>query len=201
MSETRPEIPADVPRRRLAIYLPLILFGALALLFLVRLFAGDPQKLPSALIGKAAPQTVLPALPGLMRAGQAVPGIAASSAPGQVTVLNVFASWCVPCRDEHPVLMDLATAIKGQNVRLVGLNYKDKPEAALKFLADLGNPYGEVGVDASGRTGIDWGVYGVPETFVIGPDGMIVYKQVGPLTTASVKSVILPAIEKARTQK
>ena len=200
MSETPPEAPADVPRRRLAIYLPLILFGALALLFLVRLFAGDPQKLPSALIGKAAPQTVLPALPGLVRGGQAVPGIAGSSQPGKVTVLNVFASWCVPCRDEHPVLMELERTLKGQDVRLIGLNYKDRPDAALKFLADLGNPYGEVGVDAAGRAGIDWGVYGVPETFVIRADGVIAYKHVGPLTNASVKSALLPAIEKARSK-
>lgn len=186
------------PASRLAIYLPIILFAALALLFLFRLFAGDPQRLPSALIGKPAPATTLPPLPGLMRDGAQVPGITAAAAPGQVTVLNVFASWCVPCRDEHPALMDMARALKGKNVRIVGLNYKDRDSDALKFLAALGNPYSEVGVDANGRTGINWGVYGVPETFVIRADGTIAHKHVGPLGAAAIATSLLPAIEKAR---
>lgn len=194
--ETPPSAGGGKPR--LAIFLPLILFGALAVLFLFRLFAGDPQKLPSALIGKAAPVTELPALTGLMRGGQQVPGIAASSAPGQVTVLNVFASWCVPCRDEHPALIELDKAIAGKNVRLIGLNYKDRPEAALKFLAELGNPYTAVGRDPDGRKGIDWGVYGVPETFVVRADGTIAYKYVGPLSMQKLKDTLLPEIEKAK---
>ncbi|MCA0422153.1 MAG: DsbE family thiol:disulfide interchange protein [Proteobacteria bacterium] len=190
--------PAPPARSRLGLYLPLILFGALALLFLFRLFTGDPQRLPSALVGKAAPATELPALPGLMRGGVAVPGFRIGGGDGgQVTVLNVFASWCVPCREEHPVLMDLAGALKGKPVRLVGLNYKDKPEAALKFLADLGNPYSAVGVDAGGRAGIDWGVYGVPETFVISAAGTVVDKHVGPLNPEKIKTFLMPAIEKA----
>lgn len=193
--------PAPPGGRRLGLYLPLILFGALALLFLFRLFAGDPQKLPSALVGKAAPVTELPALPGLRRNGAPVPGFRTGGdgqgGERQVTVLNVFASWCVPCREEHPALMDLAEALKGKPVRLVGLNYKDKPEAALKFLADLGNPYSAVGVDAGGRAGIDWGVYGVPETFVISAGGTVVDKHVGPLSPEKLKTMLLPAVEKA----
>jgi len=194
------ETPSSEPRQkpRLVIFLPLILFGALALLFLFRLFAGDPQKLPSALIGKPAPTTNLPALPGLSRNGQPVPGISAANAPGEVTVLNVFASWCVPCRDEHPALIELDKQIAGKGVRLIGLNYKDRNEAALKFLAELGNPYSAVGVDASGRTGIDWGVYGVPETFVVRADGSIAYKYVGPLSLQKLRDTLLPEIEKAK---
>ena len=196
MSETPSSEPRQKPR--LVIFLPLILFGALALLFLFRLFAGDPQKLPSALIGKPAPTTNLPALPGLSRNGQPVPGISAANAPGEVTVLNVFASWCVPCRDEHPALIELDKQIAGKGVRLIGLNYKDRNEAALKFLAELGNPYSAVGVDASGRTGIDWGVYGVPETFVVRADGSIAYKYVGPLSLQKLRDTLLPEIEKAK---
>ena len=190
--------PAGGGRSRLAIFLPLILFGALAVLFLFRLFAGDPQKLPSALIGKPAPATSLAPLPGLSRAGQPVPGVAAAAVPGKVTVLNVFASWCIPCRDEHPALIELEKVTAGKDVRLVGLNYKDKPDAALAFLAELGNPYAEVGVDPQGRTGIDWGVYGVPETFVVRGDGVIAYKHVGPLSVQSLRAILLPEIEKAR---
>ena len=188
----------DKGKLRLGIYLPLILFGALALLFLFRLGAGDPQKLPSALIGKPAPKTELAALASLVRDGKPVPGIAAAAVPGQVTVLNVFASWCVPCRDEHPALIELDKQIAGKGVRLIGLNYKDRPDAALAFLKELGNPYTEVGVDPVGRTGIDWGVYGVPETFVVKGDGTIAYKHVGPLSVEKLKTVLLPEIEKAR---
>lgn len=184
-------------KRRLGIYLPLILFGALALLFLFRLFAGDPQRLPSALIGKPAPRTELAALPGLVRAGQPVPGMVVGGSSRDVVVLNVFASWCVPCRDEHPSLMDLAETMKGKAVRIAGLNYKDRPDAALKFLVELGNPYSEVGVDAGGRAGIEWGVYGVPETFVIRPDGIIAFKHVGPLSPDKLRKILIPEIEKA----
>lgn len=182
---------------RLGVYLPLILFAALALLFLFRLFSGDPQKLPSALIGRAAPATQLSPLPGLTADGRPTPGIATAAEAGKVTVLNIFASWCVPCREEHPALIELQKTIAGKNVRLVGLNYKDKPEAALSFLKELGNPYSAVGVDPAGRTGIDWGVYGVPETFVVKADGTIAFKHVGPLSSALLKSVLLPEIEKA----
>jgi len=196
---TDPAQPAST-RSRLGIYLPLILFSALAVLFLFRLFAGDPQRLPSALIGKPAPATSLPAMPGLAAGGAAVPGIDGASRPGVVTVLNVFASWCIPCRDEHPVLVDMARTAKAANIRLVGLNYKDQPAAGLKFLTDFGNPYQEVGVDMSGRAGIDWGVYGVPETFVISPGGVITYKHIGPLSPEKLKTLLMPEIEKARSR-
>ena len=192
--------PAASTRSRLGIYLPLILFAALALLFLYRLFTGDPQKLPSALIGKPAPATSLPAMPGLTAGGVPVPGIDGAAKPGVVTVLNVFASWCIPCREEHPVLVELGRGAKAAGIRLVGLNYKDQPAAGLKFLNDLANPYQEVGVDASGRAGIDWGVYGVPETFVVSPGGIITYKHIGPLSPEKVRTLLLPEIEKARSR-
>lgn len=187
---------ADTPRRsRIWLWLPLLLFAALAALFLFRLFAGDPQRLPSALIGKPAPATNLAALPGLVREGKPVPGITPALLRGEVTVLNVFASWCAPCREEHPSLMALA---RDGKLRILGLNYKDATEGALKFLDQLGNPYSAIGVDANGRAGIDWGVYGVPETFIIRADGTIAYKHVGPINPNTLRSVIMPAIEKAR---
>jgi cytochrome c biogenesis protein CcmG, thiol:disulfide interchange protein DsbE len=181
-------------RRRLLTLVPLAAFLALAALFFVRLGAGDPERLPSALIGRIAPQTGLPPLEGLFQDGKPLPGLAAGDLRGQVSVVNVFASWCGPCRDEHPVLASLAATGKA---RLVGINYKDDPENARRFLGRLGNPYAAIGVDAKGRAAIDWGVYGVPETFVVGPDGTIRYKHVGPLSPDALASVILPAIEKA----
>jgi len=111
-----------------------------------------------------------------------------------VTLVNVFASWCAPCREEHPVLLALS---QDKRFAMAGLNYKDQPENARRFLGDLGNPYQAIGVDPAGRTAIDWGVYGVPETFVIGKDGKIAYKHVGPLTPESAKALLLPQIEKA----
>lgn len=195
-----PQTTPEPGKRRLVIFLPLIFFGVLAILFLYRLATGDPQKLPSALIGKPAPVTNLPPMAGLTEGGAPVPGIEGSAKPGTITVLNVFASWCIPCRDEHPVLVDLAKGAKAANIRLVGLNYKDQPAAGLKFLKDFGNPYAEVGIDPTGRAGIEWGVYGVPETFVVSPGGVITYKHVGPLTPERVKTLLLPEIEKARAR-
>jgi cytochrome c biogenesis protein CcmG, thiol:disulfide interchange protein DsbE len=185
------EEPVTKPARRnwLAL-LPLLLFAALAGIFLTQLMSGqDTQTIPSALIGAPAPVTDLPPVQGL--AGMA--GITTAGFQGKVTLLNIFASWCGPCREEHPVLMELA---KDQRFQLVGLNYKDKPQNASSFLAELGNPYAKVGADESGRAGINWGVYGVPETFVIGPDGVIRYKHVGPLDAESVKVLVAEA-EKA----
>ena len=181
--------------RRLGVLLPLILFALLAAIFLVRLYSGDPQKLPSALIGKPAPHTTLSALAGLKRAGKLLPGSTPALLKGEVSVGNVSASWCAPCREEHPSLMALA---RTESVRIIGLNYKDRPEAALKFLDELGNPYSAVGADPSGRAGIEWGVYGVPETFVLRADGTIAYKHVGPLNPNTLRSVLLPEIAKAR---
>lgn len=198
MSETpAPGLPGDAParpRRRLLVLLPLIAFAALAALFYGRLFSGDPSRLPSALIGREAPSLDLPALDGLTRDGAPVPGLSTTSLKGGVTVLNVFASWCAPCRDEHPFLVDLS---KQQGFRLVGLNYKDDGDNARRFLGRFGNPYAAVGVDAKGRAAIDWGVYGVPETFVIGKDGRIAYKYVGPIDEAGLKTRLMPEIAKA----
>jgi cytochrome c biogenesis protein CcmG/thiol:disulfide interchange protein DsbE len=155
-----------------------LVFTALALLFLVRLYAGDPSKVPSVLIGRPVPTFVLEPLPGLTQNGQPVPGLSDADLKGRVTVVNVWASWCGPCRQEHPALVELA---KTPVVRVVGINYKDNPENARRFLGALGNPFAAVGADPSGRAAIDWGVYGVPETFVVGPDGTIRHKHIGPL--------------------
>ncbi|ESZ44232.1 MULTISPECIES: DsbE family thiol:disulfide interchange protein [unclassified Mesorhizobium] len=186
---TESETPAS-PRRRLIVLLPLLVFLGLAGLFLSQLLSGrDEAAVPSALIGLPAPQTNLPALEG-----SNLPGLDSKAFAGKVTLVNVFASWCAPCREEHPVLLQLS-----QDKRLVmaALNYKDQAQNARRFLGDLGNPFQAIGVDEAGRTAIDWGVYGVPETFVIGKDGKIAYKHVGPLTGESARDVLLPQIEKA----
>ncbi len=189
--------PAPRRPRRLAVILPLALFLGLAGLFLYALFAGDPSKVPSALIGRPVPQFSLEALEGLSRDGAPVPGFGqADLADGQPTIVNVWASWCVPCRAEHPLLEDLA---RREGVRLYGMNYKDAPDAARRFLGALGNPYEAVGVDRPGRVAIDWGVYGVPETFVIDGAGKIRFKHVGPLTEDSIRDRIMPAFEQARS--
>jgi cytochrome c biogenesis protein CcmG/thiol:disulfide interchange protein DsbE len=181
--------------RRLGVLIPLVLFLALVGLFYFRLYAGDPSKLPSALIGREAPDFSLPPLTGLSGLGGAIPGLSrADLGNGHVTVVNVFASWCAPCRDEHPLLEKLAAM---NRVRLVGIAYKDEPKNTLGFLNEMGNPFTAVGVDEKGRAAIDWGVYGVPETFVIGKDGRIAYKHIGPLTEASFTDVLLPEIGKA----
>lgn len=185
----------DAPRRRrVLVLLPLVLFLALAGLFYGRLFSGDPSRVPSALIGRTAPALDLAPLEGLSRDGAPVPGLTSAALKGEVTVLNVFASWCVPCRDEHPFLVELSQ-MKG--FRLVGLNYKDDAENARRFLGRFGNPYAAVGVDPNGRTAIDWGVYGVPETFVVSRDGRIVYKYIGPIDAEGLKTRLIPEIEKA----
>jgi cytochrome c biogenesis protein CcmG/thiol:disulfide interchange protein DsbE len=188
-------LPTDQPARprRWIVFIPLAIFVALAVLFLFRLDAGDPSTIPSALIGRPAPATGLPAIPGLIRDGKPVPGLTAADFKGQVTVLNVWGSWCLPCREEAPLLMRMAA---DKRYRLVGLNYKDQADNAARFLERFGNPFAAVGADANGRAAIEWGVYGVPETFVIGRDGMIAYKLVGPITPANLPPLKL-AIERA----
>jgi cytochrome c biogenesis protein CcmG, thiol:disulfide interchange protein DsbE len=186
--------PAGVARRRLLVVLPLVLFLALAALFFFRLGAGDPSRLPSVLIGREAPVTELPPVAGLERNGEPVPGIVPADFKGAVTVLNVWASWCVPCRDEASLLMTLAG---DKRIRLVGINYKDQPDNARRFLGRFGNPFVASGADANGRAAIEWGVYGVPETFIVGRDGKIAYKVVGPLTPENLERVVKPEIEKA----
>ena len=188
------ENPPAAPRRRLLVLLPLVLFLALAALFFYRLGAGDPSRLPSALIGHEAPATELPPVAGLEHNGQPVPGIVPADFKGAVTVLNVWASWCVPCRDEAALLVALAG---DKRIRLVGINYKDQADNARSFLGRYGNPFAASGADTSGRAAIEWGVYGVPETFIVGRDGRIAYKLVGPLTPENLERQVKPEIEKA----
>jgi cytochrome c biogenesis protein CcmG, thiol:disulfide interchange protein DsbE len=184
----------NVGRRRIVVLVPLAVFLALAVLFLFRLSSGDPSIIPSALIGHPAPQTNLPPVAGLDRDGAPVPGLDAASFKGTVTVVNVWASWCVPCHDEAPLLMQLA---QDNRVRLVGINYKDDAGNARRFLGRYGDPFAAAGADESGRAAIEWGVYGVPETFVVGRDAHIAYKLVGPITPENFESMLKPQIEKA----
>jgi len=181
-------------RRSVLVFVPLVVFLGLAVLFLIRLGAGDVSRIPSALIGHPAPATVLPGVAGLERDGKSVPGLAAESFKGAVTVLNVWASWCVPCRDEAPLLLTVA---RDPRVRIVGINYKDSPENARRFLARYGNPYAANGADLNGRASIEWGVYGVPETFVVGRDSRIAYKLIGPIEPVNLEKTLKPEIEKA----
>jgi cytochrome c biogenesis protein CcmG, thiol:disulfide interchange protein DsbE len=184
----------NVGRRRLLVLAPLLIFLGLVALFLIRLYAGDPSRIPSALIGQPAPRTTLPPVAGLDRDGKPVPGIDPASFQGAVTVVNVWASWCVPCHDEAPLLMQLA---ENSRLRIIGINYKDQPDNARRFLGRYGNPFAAAGADPNGRAAIEWGVYGVPETFVVGRDGRIAYKLVGPITSDNLDTVIKPEIEKA----
>jgi cytochrome c biogenesis protein CcmG, thiol:disulfide interchange protein DsbE len=181
-------------QRNILLLLPLVAFLALAALFFYRLGSGDPSRLPSALIGRPAPLTNLPPLPGLERDGKGVPGLSNATFAGAVTVVNVWASWCVPCHDEVPFLEQLS---KDKRIKLVGINYKDAPDNARRFLNRYGNPFAAAGADDNGRASIDWGVYGVPETYVVGRNGTIAYKLVGPITAENLKGAMLPAIEKA----
>jgi cytochrome c biogenesis protein CcmG, thiol:disulfide interchange protein DsbE len=180
--------------RRLWLLLPLGVFLGLVALLFVRLGSGDPSRIPSALIGKPAPALALPPLDGLLREGAPVPGLEPTQFAGRLTVVNVWASWCVPCHTEHPQLMRLGA---DPRVQLVGINYKDVTENARRFLGRYGNPFAAVGVDANGRSAIEWGVYGVPETFVVGRDGRIAYKLVGPITEENLPQ-LEREIEKAR---
>ena len=194
---SRPTPATVASRRSRLVVLPLLVFLGLAGLFGLALTSGDPSKLPSALIGRAAPMINLPALPGAVAAdGSASPGFqTADLATGQVTVVNFWASWCAPCVAEHPLLTDLKTTA---NVRLFGVNYKDPEPGGRRFLGRYGNPFTAVGVDAQGRGAIEWGVYGMPETFVVDGKGRIVHKHVGPLTEEAIATKLLPAITKAR---
>jgi cytochrome c biogenesis protein CcmG/thiol:disulfide interchange protein DsbE len=180
--------------RRLIVLLPLVFFAAVVALLLIRLFAGDPSRLPSALIGHPAPQTTLPPVAGLERDGKPIPGIEPANFKGAVTLVNVWASWCVPCHDEAPLLVQLA---QDRQLRIVGINYKDEPENARRFLGRYGNPFSAAGADPNGRAAIEWGVYGVPETFIVDRDGRIAYKLVGPITPENLEATIKPEIARA----
>lgn len=193
MTETlRDRSGTSRPTVRWVVYLaPVVLFGILAIALgwgLTR-NAGD---IPSALIGKPVPEFALPAVQGR------TPGLATSDLRGEVSLVNVFASWCTACRYEHPLFMEIA---KRGVVPLHGLNYKDRPVDAAAWLDELGDPYTRTGADRDGRVGIDWGVYGVPETYVVDADGRIAFKQIGPVTRELFEGTILPLVERLRAEE
>jgi cytochrome c biogenesis protein CcmG/thiol:disulfide interchange protein DsbE len=174
--------------------LPLLLFGGFAIIAGKMLYDQDVNGLdisaiPSALIGTKAPALSLPPLEG-----SNLPALNEAAVKGKLTLVNVFASWCIPCRQEHPILQELA---KDKRITVVGINYKDKPDNALRFLGELGNPFAAIGVDPNGKAAIDWGVYGIPESYLVGADGTIRYKKVGPFDARSVERDLLPAITAA----
>lgn len=197
MSEASPSERAGSMRRGILVLLPLVIFLGLAALFYVGL-RGNPSILPSALIGKPMPKTELPPIEGLMRDGKPVPGLTDATFKDKVTLVNVWASWCVPCRDEAPFLEQLS---RDERFQIVGINYKDAPADARRFLGRFGNPYVASGADRNGRQSIEWGVYGVPETYVVDRNGIITYKLVGPILPQNLQSVLMPAIEKALAEK
>jgi len=166
--------------------IPIGLFAVLGVLLAYGLRL-DPRRIPSPLIGKPLPQFDLPTLENPTKT------LTNADLRGRVVLINVWASWCVACKEEHPLLVDLAHT---KVVPIIGLSYKDKPADALEELKVLGNPYDTIMVDADGRTGIDWGVYGVPETFVVDKDGIIRYKQIGPITPQVWQQTLLPMIHK-----
>lgn len=186
------------PRKSLARYalplIPLVIFLGFAgvagkMLYDQDVNGRDVSAIPSALIGKKAPSLALPPLEGSNTAALTTAAIA-----GKLTLVNVFASWCVPCRQEHPILKELAN---DGRLTIVGINYKDRNDNALRFLGELGNPYKAIGVDPNGKAAIDWGVYGIPESYLVAPDGTILYKRVGPFDARSLTQDLMPAIEKA----
>jgi cytochrome c biogenesis protein CcmG/thiol:disulfide interchange protein DsbE len=187
--------PEAARRSRILVLLPLVVFAGLAALFAYRLnTTRDVSFIPSVLIGRDAPATDLPPVTGLVRNGQPVPGLAAADFKGAVTVLNVWSSWCGSCPEEVPLLVQLA---RDTRIRVVSINYKDKADNARQFLSRYGNPFVASGADLNGRASIEWGVYGVPETFLIGRDGRIAYKLVGGITRESIEQALKPQIEKA----
>lgn len=184
------EQPAATTRRSILAFLPLAVAATLVIVLAWGLNR-DPSNLPSTLLGKAVPDFDLPPVQGRTL------GLSSTDLKGEVSLVNVFASWCVACREEHPLFMKLTAQ---GTVPLHGLNYKDQPDDAAKWLDRLGDPYTRTGADVSGRVAIDWGVYGVPETFVIGADGRIAYKHIGPVSEDVLTRTILPLVESLRQQ-
>lgn len=182
--------PSDTPRlgSRLVAWVPLAGFLAVGVFLAIGLTL-NPREVPSPLIGKPVPEFSLPPVKGRTL------GLSSANLKGEVSLVNVFASWCTACREEHPLLMKLKE--KGI-VPVHGLNYKDQPDDAEKWLSELGDPYTRTGADINGRVAIDWGVYGVPETFVIDRQGLIAYKQIGPINPEVLEKTILPLIRKLR---
>jgi len=181
-------------RFQVVFLLPVIAFALLAAAFGVGLYL-RPDIVPSPLIDKDAPVFALKPIPGREDGGLTNDDLTNPGNGGQVTLVNVFASWCLPCRAEHPFLMQLA---REPGLRIVGINYKDKPEDAIAWLKDLGDPFSKIGRDDTGRVSIDWGVYGVPESFILDVEGRIRYKHVGPMDAYDVETKILPAIRKLK---
>lgn len=197
MADDAAENPSAQKPRRISWLglLPFGIFAVLAGIFAWQLLFGvPPNQLPSALIGRPAPALTLAPLEGLTGSQGQLPGFDENSLDGKVSIVNVWASWCVPCRTEHPYLMQLA---EDGRVQMTGLNYKDATANALRFLGQLGNPFTVVGVDPRGKGAIEWGVYGVPETFIVDANGMIAHKHVGPLTEQNMQQSFLPALERA----
>ena len=186
-----PSTGLDRPKaRRVLRFLPVAAFLAIAAMFAWGL-THDPREIPSNLIGKPVPQFNLPPVQGRTL------GLASENLKGEVSLVNVFASWCAECRLEHPLIMQLQAQ---KRVTIHGLNYKDRPDDAARWLNTLGDPYTRTGADIGGRVGIDWGVYGVPETFVVGKDGRIALKQIGPLTADIIEQKILPLVRSLQQQ-
>jgi cytochrome c biogenesis protein CcmG/thiol:disulfide interchange protein DsbE len=183
---------AAAPRRpglgRYVFIIPVAAFAVMAVAFAVGLTL-DPSKIPSVLIGKPVPEFQLPPVQGRTL------GLSSDDLRGEVTLVNVFASWCVECRVEHPLFMRLAA---DGTVPIHGLDYKDKPDDAANWLDTLGDPYTRTGADRDGRVGIEWGVYGVPETFVVDRNGTIVHKHIGALSPKTLDETILPLVEELR---
>ena len=191
--EGRKPKPRSPARYALAL-LPLIVFAGIAataakMLYDQDLHGKDISTIPSALIGTKAPALALPPLEGAN-----LPALTDAAIKGRLTLVNVFASWCIPCREEHPFLLQLA---KDSRLNIVAINYKDQPENALRFLGELGNPFAAIGIDPKGEAAIDWGVYGIPESYLVAADGTILYKRVGPFDERSLKEELFPAIDKA----
>ncbi|WP_027993210.1 DsbE family thiol:disulfide interchange protein [Sinorhizobium meliloti] len=197
---TDAETPQDERRpgafRYLMAALPLLIFAVLALIFWSQLNSGrDVSEIPSALIGTKAPMLAMPPLEGAATpSGEPMPALDDAAVKGKLTLVNVWASWCVPCRQEHPIILELS---KDPRLNVVGINYKDRNENALRFLGELGNPFSAIGVDPNGKAAIDWGVYGIPESFLVAADGTILYKRAGPFDEKSLREGLMPAIEKA----
>jgi cytochrome c biogenesis protein CcmG/thiol:disulfide interchange protein DsbE len=182
---------------RLRYLIPAALFlmlGAGFVYALVAIQSGkkNPSEVPSALIGKPAPEFALPAPAGFPQ------GLSSADLKGKVTILNVFASWCPPCHVEHPLLLELAKEAKGGAFQLVGLNWKDKDEKLAAWFKEAGDPFSRIGADRTGRIGIEWGVYGAPETYILDRDAKIVYRYAGPLTKELIRDEIRPILAKLK---
>jgi cytochrome c biogenesis protein CcmG/thiol:disulfide interchange protein DsbE len=190
--ETQPAARRGLSRYAVAL-IPLVVFGGIAatagkMLYDQDFHGKDISEIPSALLGTKAPSLNLAPLEG-----SNLPALTDAAVKGKLTLVNVFASWCIPCRQEHPILKQLAA---DGRLNIVAINYKDKSANALQFLGELGNPFNAIGVDPNGKAAIDWGVYGVPESYLVGPDGTILYKRVGPFDEISMKEGLFPAMEK-----